>query len=187
MSDTFLPDSHVHRHRGFARSLVFSAARGALLIALAVVIGVVLLQVIDTGKGPGGKGSGAAAGTKTTTTTTTATGPQTTGATGVTTTAKPTGPVKQPGQLTVVVLNASGVNGAAATTSKQLAAKGYQMGKPATASTRQTGTTAACTAGLDREAAALAAAVGPAAKVVAFPTPAPTGASTSNCIVTLGS
>jgi hypothetical protein len=188
MSDTFLPDTRVHRRRGFARSMVFSAARGAALIGLAVIIGVVLLQVIDTGKGPSGSGGGTVAGGGTTTTAAgTLSTSSTTAAGGSTTTAKATGPIKQPGQLKVVVLNASGVNGAAGSLSKQLAAKGYQMGTPATAATKRVGTVAACTAGLDQEAGALAAAVGPAAKTEPFPTPAPAGATTANCVVVLGS
>ena len=34
---------------GFGRSVAFSAARGAALIGIAVIIGIVLLQVIDDG------------------------------------------------------------------------------------------------------------------------------------------
>jgi hypothetical protein len=185
MSDTFLPDIRINRRRGFVRSMVFSVARGAALIGVAVIIGVVLLQVIDTGKGPGSSGTVVASGTTTTTAATTGSSTSASGSTS--TTAKATGPVKQPGQLNVVVLNGSGVGGAAATLSKQLAAKGYQMGTAATAAKRRVGTAAACTAGLDREATALAAAVGPAAKVETFPTPAPTAAGSANCIVTIGS
>ena len=167
--------------------MVFSAARGAALIGLAVIIGVVLLQVIDTGEGPSSGGGTVVGGGTTTTTAGTASSSTTTAAGGSTTTAKATGPIKQPGQLKVVVLNGSGVNGAAGTLSKQLAAKGYQMGTPATAATKRVGTITACTAGLDREAAALATAVGPAAKTDAFPTPAPAAATTANCIVVIGS
>ena len=44
---------------GFGRSVAFSAARGAALIGLAVIIGIVLLQVIDDGtSGPIGDGGG---------------------------------------------------------------------------------------------------------------------------------
>jgi hypothetical protein len=71
MSDTFLPDIRINRRRGFVRSMVFSVARGAALIGVAVIIGVVLLQVIDTGKGPGSSGTVVAGGTTTTTAATT--------------------------------------------------------------------------------------------------------------------
>ncbi len=53
---------------GFGRSVAFSAARGALLIGIAVIIGIVLLQVIDDGtSGPIGNGSVSAGGTTDTT------------------------------------------------------------------------------------------------------------------------
>lgn len=188
MSDTFLPTTRARRSSGFVRSMLFSAARGAALIGLAVVIGVVLLQVVDTGKGGGGgEGGGGSAGGTTTTTTTAAGSSTTTTATGSSTTKAPTGPVKQPGQLTVEVLNGSGKVGAAGALSGELAKKGYQMGKPTDAPKLRTGTAVSCTAGLDREATALAAAVGSAAKVEPFPSPVPPGAEKANCIVIVGS
>ncbi len=77
MSDsTILPGGpRVERTRtgkgvGFGRSVAFSAARGAALIGLAVIIGIVLLQVIDDGtSGPIGDGGGSAAAGGTTNTT----------------------------------------------------------------------------------------------------------------------
>lgn len=187
MSDTFLPASRPRRQTGFAGSMAFSAARGAALIGLAVIIGIVLLQVVDTGKnGSGGKGGGAvtSSSSSASSTATTAKGATTT-VKGATTT-KATGTPKTPAQLNVVVLNGSPTNGAAAAMSSELAKKGYQMATPGNTAKR-TGTVASCTAGLDREAAALAAAVGSTAKVAPFPSPAPTGAERANCIVIVGS
>ena len=76
MSDsTILPGGpRVDRTRtgkgvGFGRSVAFSAARGALLIGVAVIIGIVLLQVIDDGtSGPIGDGGSVSAGGTTDTT-----------------------------------------------------------------------------------------------------------------------
>ena len=77
---------------GFGRSVAFSAARGAGLIGLAVIIGIVLLQVIDDGtSGPiGDGGSSAAAGG--TTNTTAATSASSSTSTTTTTAATPVKP-----------------------------------------------------------------------------------------------
>ena len=93
---------------GFASSVAFSAARGAGLIALAVIIGIVLLQVIDDGtSGPIGDGNAAASGG--TTTTTAAAEPGASSTTSTTAGA----PVKPPAEVAVLVLNGSGRPGAA--------------------------------------------------------------------------
>jgi hypothetical protein len=99
---------------GFARSVAFSAARGAALIGLAVVIGIVLLQVIDDGtSGPIGDGGSVSAGGTTDTTTTPANSTDTTAPTTA------PAPLKPPAQVAVLVLNGSGRAGAA--TAEQLA------------------------------------------------------------------
>ncbi len=184
------PDGEPRRERpqqnkGFAQSVAFSAARGALLIGVAVVIGIVLLQVVDndtTGPiGDGGSSSGAVVDNsssstqpdETTTTTTVATG----------------GGARQPAEISVQVLNGSGVSGAAASMTTQLQGAGYVMLEP-TDTSPTTGTTVYCTGGLDREASALAVAVGgdPPPSAEALPDPPPSGTdSTTNCVVVLGS
>ena len=81
----------------------FSAARGAALVAIAVIIGIVLLQAIDDGNdGPVGDG-----GTASTTTTTTPTSTDSSGSAARTTSTTKAAPLP-PAQVTVRVLNGSG-------------------------------------------------------------------------------
>jgi hypothetical protein len=95
----------------------------------------------------------------------------------------------QPAEISVQVLNGSGVAGAAAAMTTQLGSAGYVMFEP-TDTSSATGTTVYCTGGLDREASALAVAVGgdPPPSAEAMPDPPPSGTdSTTNCVVVLGS
>jgi hypothetical protein len=181
MSDSsILPGGQTRTGKGvgFGRSVAFSAARGALLIGVAVIIGIVLLQVIDDGTtGPIGDGGAASGGGSTTTT---APGSS---STTVTTAATP---AKQPAEVSVLVLNGSGRPGAASTQTNALKAKGYQTGSPADAPQR-TGNIVYFKPGFDRECTAVAAFVAGAPKVEAMPTPAPTGSENSSCVVILGS
>ena len=176
--------SRSQQNKGFAQSVAFSAARGALLIGVAVVIGIVLLQVVDNDTtGPIGDG-GNSSGVVDTTTTTKAAGQSST----TTTTGAKSGAARQPGEIPVQVLNGSGVSGAAATMTQKLQSSGYQVLTPADTSSA-TATTVYCTGGLDREASALAAAVGgsPPPSAEALPDPPPSGAdSSASCIVVLG-
>jgi len=166
---------------GFARSVAFSAARGAALIGLAVIIGIVLLQVIDDGtSGPIGDGGSVSAGG---TTATTATPADSTGTTVPTTAAAP---VKPPAQVAVLVLNGSGRAGAATAQSNSLKGEGYQTLTPADA-TKRTGTIVYFKPGYDRECALVANSVGGNAKAEAIPTPPPTGSENASCVVILGS
>ncbi|MGZ8733617.1 MAG: LytR C-terminal domain-containing protein [Acidimicrobiia bacterium] len=176
--------SRPQQNKGFAQSVAFSAARGTLLIGVAVVIGIVLLQVVDndtTGPiGDGGANGGAVVDDSSTSTT-----PQDT----TTTTVAAGGGARQPAEISVQVLNGSGVAGAAAAMTEQLGTSGYVMIEP-TDTSSASGTTVYCTGGLDREASALAAAVGgdPPPSAEALPDPPPSGAdSTANCVVVIGS
>lgn len=157
------------------RGAVSSAARGAALVGLAVLIGIVLLQVVDDGTtGPIGDGSGPGTAPATTTT-----------RPGPTSTTKAAGEVRPPQQVTVVVLNGSGRPGAATAQTNALKAKGYQTGTPADATRRQ-GTVIYYRSGFEREAAALATAVGGNPKVEAMPETPPPGAEDADCVVILG-
>src|SRR5882672_5032639 len=109
------------RGHGFAGSMAFSALRAGGLIAVAIVIGLALLQVVDNGNG-GGKGSGKVAAA-TTTSTTAAGASTTTTAKGATAT---TGALKPPAEVQVVVLNGSGIAGNAGVVSTKLGALGYK-------------------------------------------------------------
>jgi LytR cell envelope-related transcriptional attenuator len=187
-NSTILPGGQrVERSRtpnssGFARSVAFSAARGAALIGLAVIIGIVLLQLIDDGtSGPIGDGGGVSAGGTTNTTT-----PTSSDSTGTTVPTTAAAPVKPPAEVAVLVLNGSGRPGAATAQSNSLKGEGYQTLTPADASKR-VGNVVYFKPGYDRECTTVANSVGGNAKTEAIPSPAPTGSENASCVVILGS
>ena len=160
----------VRAHRRSAADLVLrAAARGAILIGVAVVVGVVLLQVVDQGGGGGG-GVGVTSQTSDTKGST----PSTTSAAG-----------RPAAEVTVFVQNGSGVNQAAATLSNELRGAGYAIAGTGNAPV-QAGNTVACIPGFEVEAQALAAAIGSGTTVAAYPSPVPANAETSSCIATRG-
>lgn len=179
MTEAAFPRSTPSRGADFRRSVAFSALRGAALIGLAVIVGIVLLQVVDNGSSGPAKAGGAKAGA----TSTTKAASNTTAA--PTTTAAPGGAVKPPAQIRVLVLNGSGVTGAAKTKTNQLRALGYNTLTP-TDTLARTGDFAECKAGFEREVQTLAKAVGAGTKVVNFPTPPPPYTANVDCIVILG-
>jgi hypothetical protein len=163
-----------------ARGAGFAAAKGAGLIALAVIIGIVLLNVVDDGSVK----SDASSSSDTTTPSTAAS----TDSTGETTT--PTSdevPPKTPSELTVLVLNGGAPPRSAKAMSDALRLKDYtnQLEPADWQDHTQTGNTVMCKAGLDEEGAALAIAVGTATKVE-FPDPPPPGSDTADCVVVVG-
>jgi hypothetical protein len=155
---------------------VNSAVRGAGLIGLAVILGIVLLQVVD--KGP--SGGGTSASSKSGTTTTTQGGPSSSqpGTTAA-------GGARQRSEVRVGVLNGSGAAGAAMNTTNKLRLLGYQLAQPADTAPRN-GTVVACRQGFEKEAAQLQADVGAPATVEPFPASPPAGTENVNCIVLLG-
>ncbi len=183
MTDQMTPVGGAPRRRGPAASgggaLSNPAVRAALLIVLAIIIGIVLLQVIDDGSGPIGDGG--------TTTTTAASTTSTSRGTTTTTKADPkeTGTVRTPQQVTVLVLNGSGVGGAAATSTNTLRALGYQT-LSASDAPAQVGNTVYYQSGYKRECAAVATTIGGNAAVKEMPTPVPAGAERANCLAILG-
>jgi hypothetical protein len=157
------------RGRGASDRLLRSAARGAVLIGVAVVIGIVLLQVVGDGaSGPGGAApSNNSSGNKSTTTTSSGS--------------------RSPQEVAVAVFNASGVSQAAATKSNDLRGLGYVIVKVGNATPEVTGTTIACRTGFEAEADALAALpTFTNATVVAFPATPPAETELANCIIILG-
>jgi hypothetical protein len=167
------------RGRPHEGARVNSAVRGAGLIGLAVIIGIILLQVVD--KTPTGGGSSASTGAKSSTSTTQA------GATGTSqpgTTAKGTG-AKARGEVRVIVYNAGAASGAAALMTNKLRTLGYQLAPPSN-TTPRTGTVVSCKQGFDKEAVQLQGDVGPGATVEPFPNPGPPGSDNVNCVVLLG-
>jgi len=157
----------------------FSAARGAALVAVAVIIGIVLLQAIDDGNdGPVGDG-----GASSTTSTSTPASTDTSGG-GSSTTSTTKAAVLPPAQVTARVLNGSGTSGAAGTLTNTLKAKGYKTLVASDASPR-TGTVVYAKSGRTTECTTLAQSV-PNSKVQPMPTPVP-GGQDADCIVVIGS
>jgi hypothetical protein len=150
---------------------VSGGARGAIVIGLAVILGIVGLQILDDS---GDSGSTGATGT-------TAAGTPTTGPTATTTALRGNNEVR------VKVYNASGVQGVAQTLTDNLRAKGYNMQAPATADKQRQGTVVECVAGFEKEGSVLALyGVDNGAKTAAYPSDPPAGASDADCIVLIG-
>ncbi|MCU1426781.1 MAG: LytR cell envelope-related transcriptional attenuator [Actinomycetia bacterium] len=167
-----------------ARGASVAAAKGAGLVLLAIIIGIVLLQVVDDGRTP----AGTAQTHKTTTTThKPATTTKTTKPT-TSTTKAPARAVKSPDQVRVIVLNAGAPTGSANTVSQALRAKGYTNQQPPNnwANANQKGTSVLCRPGSEQEGAALAIAVGNGATVKPFPNPPPPSSGNVDCVVAVG-
>ena len=154
----------------------FSAARGAALIAVAVILGVVLLNAIDDGNS-GPVGDGGSGNSSTTTTTTLAKdGSSTTS----TTKAAPV----PPAEVSVLVLNGSGRAGVAGTLTNTLKAKGYKTLLPNNAPAVRAGTVVYAKTGKTAVCTTLAASI-PGSKVQPMPTPPP-ATTDADCIVVVG-
>ena len=163
-----------------ARGAGYAAFLGAGLIAVAVVIGVVLLQIGDQNdNGP----AGAARPNATTTTTK----PKTT-TTRTSTTTKTT-PERTPNAVSVIVLNGGAASGKAGDMDGYLKTKGYtNQGVPTDwTGHRQTGSSVYCRTGLDREGAKLAALVGSGVRlIIPYPVPGPPSSASHDCVVVVG-
>jgi LytR cell envelope-related transcriptional attenuator len=157
---------------------VNSAVRGAGLIGLAVILGIVLLQVID--KGPSGGGTSASERPTPTTQPGATTAPSQPA-----TTQGGQPPARQRSEVRVAVYNAGQASGAGANMTNKLRILGYQLA-PAADSAARTGTVVACKQGYDKEAAQLQGDVGAGAAVEPFPAQPPPGTENVNCIVLLG-
>lgn len=145
---------------GVAKSAAFSLGRGLILIAVAVVIGIVLLQVVDNG-------STSKSSTSTSTTATTAAKSSTTATTGGTATTSATKALTPTSDLSIVVLNATGQTGVAKSISDKLGAAplSYKTLTPGNTS-KSTGNVVYYTGDLSGEAAAMATAVNAATQGV---------------------
>jgi dienelactone hydrolase len=150
-------------------------ARGTGLIAVALALGIVLLQWSDASTDVAAGGEVPVAGTPVTPVEAT------------TTTSAPAGP-RAPGEVAVLVLNGTGRNAQAKPMAERLAVVGYRTLTPGNAA-RRADTVVLCRPGLDSEAAALVAATGiPAATGVLDDTAAAgmEGAAEADCVVILG-
>ena len=172
----------------FARSAGGAGARGLVLLAVALLIGIVLLNATDADP-PGttvsargdsdtaaddgesdasGEGEGEEAAATTVPTPTTA-------------------PAKAPKDVKVIVANASDVNGAAGNAKKVLDPLGFNMLAPANA-TKVAETSVYFTPGYEADAAAVAAALTlPPEAIKAIPAPPPFDTKGANVAVVIGS
>ena len=187
-------------------SVMMSAGRGAVLVAVAVIVGLVILKVVDDSSStasttpavteapsspvvtvPATNLDGTPAKTTATTagTTNTTKGNKTTS-----TTAKGAKEARPNDQVVVQVLNGSGIQNAATTRTNDLKARGYQTTPAGNAPAQRNGTGVQCKAGYEKEAEKLVselAAIGVTATVEPIANPLPTQFDgTANCYVLLG-
>jgi hypothetical protein len=149
---------------------VSAGARGAIIVGLAVILGIVGLQILDDS----GPSSGDAS-------------VPTTGGTSSTGSASTTTPLHKPAEVRVKVYNASGVQGTAQTMTDKLHAQGYNMQTPANLSSQRSGTVVECRDGFSREGGVLTLyGIGNGATTQPWPKDPPEGASDADCIVIIG-
>jgi hypothetical protein len=184
--------------------VVMSAGRGAVLVAVAVIVGLVVLKAVDDSKStastsppvtvaptsptaavPATNLDGTPVQTTAPATTNTTKGNKTTS-----TTAKSTKNARPNDQVVVQVLNGSGIQNAATTRTNDLKARGYQTAPAGNAPAQRTGSAVQCKAGYEKEADQLVtelAAIGVTATVEPLSNPLPTQFDgTANCYVLLG-
>jgi hypothetical protein len=166
-----------------ARGAGYAAFLGAALIGVAVIIGIVLLQIGDNSvTRPAGAGTRPKSTTSTTKPKSSTTTTSKTGSTNTT-------PARAPSQVHIIVLNGGAASGQAAHMSSGLRIRGYT--NQDTANTwsghHQSGNTVYCHDGLQREGAALATGVTGAKLVIPYPTPAPPFSDGTDCVVVVGS
>jgi hypothetical protein len=155
---------------------ISSAARGAIVVGLAVIIGIVGLQILDDSS----PGSGSSDATVTTVTTSTGTSAGTSPAS--TTSAR-----RSNNEVKVKVYNASGVQGRAQILTDQLKALGYNTQLPANLSSERSGTVVECMKGFQAEGTLLALyGVGDGATLQPYPSNPPAGAGDADCLVIIG-
>lgn len=160
------PGRHAANDGSFGRSAGGAMLRGVVLIAVAVALGVVLLQATE-GSDPfevAPDGTGVAGGVSTTAST----------APGGDTPTTPTtvAPI-DPSTITVLVANGSGgVAGLAGTLTEQIEAEGYQTAAPDDTSAVDV-SVVYYTAGFEEAAGAVAALFDPVPEVAPLPDPSP--------------
>ena len=158
-------------------------ARGIVLLAAAVVLGLFLLRALED------SGSDDVATAPSGTTTPGGETSDTTAAGGDDDTATTEAPPRQPAEIVVRVANVSGVGGAAGARTDQLAAAGYQTVEPTNGAEGQQldATQVLFVDGFDREAAALAEQMGaPSDGVTAMPAQPPVDPGGAQIVVLLG-
>ncbi|HVM03320.1 MAG TPA: LytR C-terminal domain-containing protein [Acidimicrobiales bacterium] len=156
---------HAAQDGSFGRSAGMAAGRGAVLLAVAVILGVVLLNAADdpgpdrVATGASGSGEDGSAGTTTTTL------PPTTLA---------TVPPRPPAEVKVLSTNGTAVKGVAGRARDILQAQGYNVLAPTDAQRATASNVFFTSAEFEREAQAVASALGlPPTVVAPYPTAPP--------------
>ena len=168
-----------------------SAVRGAVLVGLAVIVGIVGLQILDDSN-PGSNASNAVVDTVTPSGTTATTGSSGTGAPATTVAGNTTAPttaakVRNPSNVKVKVYNASDTSGVAQAMTDRLKAAGYNTLPPANLDKTRTGYVVTCRSGFENEGKLLAIyQVKNNATYEAFPNDPPEGSGDADCLVILG-
>jgi hypothetical protein len=172
------PDSGSSGRGGRQSSGINSAVRGAGLVGLAVILGIILLQVID--KGPTGNDGGATpAATTESTTVTSAPAPSQPA------TSAAAGNPRARGEVRVIVFNAGAASGAATNMTNKLKMLGYQTSTPGNTNARR-GTAVQCKPDSEKEATQLQGDVGAGTTVEPFANPPLPETGNVNCAVLLG-
>jgi hypothetical protein len=169
---------------------ISSGARGAIVVGLAVIVGIVGLQIVNDSSPRSGSSIATA------TTGTFVTSPTVTTPGGTTATARATPGAGLPSttrarrpnnQVKVKVYNASGAKGRAQILTNHLRALGYNTQTPANVSPQRKGTVVECDKGFETDGTLLALyGVGGGASTRPYPSNPPPGASQANCLVIVG-
>jgi hypothetical protein len=177
------PGTHAADDGSFGRSAGAAMGRGIVLLAIALVIGIVLLNATDdqppgTDLATGSRSGGSSDDGDTTAPSTTSTAPPTTLAA-----------ARNPAEVKVLVANASTVRGAAGGARTKLLEAKYNVLSPVDAPTKGAESAVFFTAEYQADAVAVAAALEiPAELVKPLPTPAPVpDLKKANVLVLLGS
>ncbi len=174
------PGRYAAADGSFGRSAGAAMGRGVALLAVALLIGIVLLNKTDD-RPPG---SSVAAGPGRAAHVDDGHGGRTTATTTSTTT---TLPLRQPRDIKVIIANGSNVKGAAGRATDQLKPIGYNVLAPANVSPAVSASTAYYTPGYERETIEVAKALGmPQSVVKLLPSPPPFDGKTANVLVVLG-
>ncbi len=140
------PGRHAAGDGSFGRSAGMAAGRGAAVLVVAVVIGIVLLNKVDDPVRQVSAGGGGSTTEETTTTT-------------VVTPVPTTLPARPPAEVKVLSANGTKVNGAAGKTRDALKALGYNVLSPIEAKRPVEASVVFFTPGFDREAQTVAQAL----------------------------
>jgi hypothetical protein len=153
------------------RPAVNTAARGAIVVVIAVLLGIWILAKIDDGAAVDAGDGSSATTTVPTTIPTSATTPPTTAV--------------DKASFTVIVANASGTSGAAGRKSDAMKADGYQLAEPVTNQTKSDTTTIFYLSGYEAAAQNVAASLN-ISDIQPMPTPAPVDLGQAQVLVNLG-